>query len=402
MDIYLVGGAVRDTLLGLPVTDRDWLVVGSTPQEMTALGYLPVGRDFPVFLHPTTHEEYALARTERKTAPGYHGFAFHAEPDVTLQDDLARRDLTINSIAIHASLAAANGLFDARALVDPHGGQQDLAARVLRHVSPAFRQDPVRILRLARLAARFSDFTVAEETTTLMQHMVLEGEADHLVAERVWQELSRGLMEKTPSRMLQVLQGCHAWARLLPEIRVDSALLKRLDTSAQLNTGLPVRFACLMNWGSDSNLSEDRLKLIGQLCERLRVPQDCRELAQVVARECLPIEQCMALKPTGLLDLLERCDALRKPSRFSDALLACECAARPHDLDDQSPWPQGAHLQAALALVLEQDTQAISAQALAEGKTGPAIGQLIRDARVAALAGLSSPHGVAPGSIQLR
>ncbi|MGZ5847321.1 MAG: multifunctional CCA addition/repair protein, partial [Ramlibacter sp.] len=252
MQTYMVGGAVRDALLGLPVNDRDWVVVGATPQEMALAGYLPVGRDFPVFLHPETREEYALARTERKTGRGYHGFAFHAEPGVTLEDDLARRDLTINAMA-----QAADGR-----LIDPFHGQRDLQARVLRHVTDAFREDPVRILRLARFAARFAQFTVAPETTELMRDMVDAGEVDALVAERVWQELARGLMEPRPSRMFEVLRGCGALQRLLPEVdrlwgvpqraeyhpEVDTGvhLMMVLDMSARLQAPLPVRFACLV------------------------------------------------------------------------------------------------------------------------------------------------------------
>ncbi|HEX5698070.1 MAG TPA: multifunctional CCA tRNA nucleotidyl transferase/2'3'-cyclic phosphodiesterase/2'nucleotidase/phosphatase, partial [Rhodoferax sp.] len=217
MQTYLVGGAVRDALLGWPVTDRDWVVVGATPEHMLAQGFLPVGKDFPVFLHPQTHDEYALARTERKTAPGYHGFAVHAHPDVTLEEDLARRDITVNAMAVAACHVQQNGQWDTHHLIDPHGGLQDLSARVFRHVSPAFREDPVRILRVARLAARFADFTVAPETLQLMREMVATGEVDHLVAERVWQELARGLMEAKPSRMFAVLRDCGALARLLPE-----------------------------------------------------------------------------------------------------------------------------------------------------------------------------------------
>ncbi len=220
MQIYLVGGAVRDALLGLPVKDRDWVVVGGTPEALISQSFLPVGKDFPVFLHPQTHEEYALARTERKTSPGYHGFSVHAAPDVTLEQDLARRDLTFNAIAVAASAIGHDGRFDAdnAALVDPYGGRQDLVDKVFRHVTLAFREDPVRILRVARLAARFADFTVAPETMQLMREMVQAGEADHLVAERVWQELARGLMENTPSRMFAVLRECGALERLLPEV----------------------------------------------------------------------------------------------------------------------------------------------------------------------------------------
>ena len=263
MKIYMVGGAVRDALLGLPVQDRDWVVVGATLDAMTAQGFVPVGKDFPVFLHPQTHEEYALARTERNTAPGYRGFEVNAAPDVTLEQDLSRRDLTINSIAAPARLTSANGTFqpDFEALIDPYGGQRDLRAKVLRHVTDAFREDPVRILRLARFAARFADFSVAPDTMAMMQDMVRAGEADALVPERVWQELARGLMEKQPSHMLEVLRDCGALQKLLPEVdrlwgvpqradyhpEIDTGihLLMVLNMAAQLGAPLPVRFACL-------------------------------------------------------------------------------------------------------------------------------------------------------------
>ncbi|NDB01963.1 MAG: multifunctional CCA addition/repair protein, partial [Betaproteobacteria bacterium] len=263
MHTYLVGGAVRDALLGLPVKDRDWVVVGATPEQLLAQGYLPVGRDFPVFLHPRTHEEYALARTERKTGPGYHGFVFHAAPDVSLQEDLARRDLTINAMAVAAHSLKPDGTLgaDKHQIIDPWGGQADLAQRRFRHVTPAFREDPVRILRVARLAARFAEFTVAPDTLALMREMVLAGEADHLVPERVWQELATGLMEARPSRMFSVLRDCGALARLLPEVEalwgvpqrpehhpeIDTGvhLLLVLDLCARLNASLAVRFACL-------------------------------------------------------------------------------------------------------------------------------------------------------------
>jgi tRNA nucleotidyltransferase (CCA-adding enzyme) len=278
MQTYLVGGAVRDALLGLPVKDRDWVVVGATYEQMTAQGFLPVGRDFPVFLHPVTHDEYALARTERKTAPGYHGFVMHAAPDVTLEQDLARRDLTINSIAINAYCISPEGTFDAQnsgVLIDPFLGQQDLHRKVFRHVSPAFREDPVRILRIARLAARFANFTVAPETNALMQEMVKIGEVDHLVAERVWQELAKGLMAATPSRMFDVLRDCGALERLLPEVNrlwgipqradyhpeIDTGihLMMVLNMSAELNCPLPVRVACLFHDLGKGTTSEDIL-----------------------------------------------------------------------------------------------------------------------------------------------
>ena len=232
MQIYMVGGAVRDRLLGLPVSDRDWVVVGATPEQMLAQGFVPVGRDFPVFLHPKTHEEYALARTERNSAPGYRGFVVHAAPDVTLEEDLARRDLTINAIAASTDWAKTG------VVVDPYGGQRDLQARVLRHVTDAFREDPVRILRVARFAARFTDFTVAPETLALMRAMVQDGEADHLVPERVWQELARGLMEAQPSRMFEVLRACGALAVLLPEVERLWGVPQRADHHPEIDTGV--------------------------------------------------------------------------------------------------------------------------------------------------------------------
>ncbi len=302
MQIYCVGGAIRDELLGLPVKDRDWVVVGATPEQLLAEGYKPVGKDFPVFLHPRSRDEYALARTERKTAPGYAGFVFHTDPAVTLEEDLARRDLTINAIA-----RAADGR-----LVDPYGGRADLAARLFRHVSPAFAEDPVRILRLARFAARFADFRVAPETLALMRAMVAAGEVDALVPERVWQEIARGLMEARPSRMIEVLRECGALARLLPEVdrlfgvpqppqhhpEVDCGvhLLLVIDEAAAAGQPLPVRLACLLHdlgkgltpaellprhYGHEAASEE----LVRQVCARLKCPADCRDLALMVARE---------------------------------------------------------------------------------------------------------------------
>jgi tRNA nucleotidyltransferase (CCA-adding enzyme) len=310
---YVVGGAVRDELLGLPVQDHDWVVVGATPEDMVAQGYRPVGKDFPVFLHPRTHEEYALARTERKTAPGYHGFVFHTSPDVKLEDDLIRRDLTINAMA-----RAEDGT-----IVDPYGGRQDLQDRVFRHVSAAFAEDPVRILRLARFAARFPAFRVAESTNALMRAMVNEGEVDALVAERVWQELSRGLMEQTPSRMFEVLRDCGALARILPELDADAAdaaayvaLMHAVDAAAARGVELPVRFAVLVHGLG---------KAIADLAGRLRVPTDCRDLAVMTAREQDQVGR--DLDPEGVVTLFERCDAFRKPERFAQMLLAAECAA---------------------------------------------------------------------------
>jgi len=417
MEIYLVGGAVRDALLGLPVKDRDWVVVGATPEAMSAQGFVPVGRDFPVFLHPQTHEEYALARTERKTARGYRGFAIQASPEVTLEEDLARRDLTINAIAVHSSLTRPDGSFDLEHLNDPFDGQQDVTSKVFRHVTPAFREDPVRILRVARLAARFTDFTVAPETMTLMHHMVEDGEVDHLVPERVWQELSRGLMEVEPSRMFDVLRACGALQRLLPEMdrlwgvpqsaehhpEIDTGvhLMMVLDMAAQLGAPLPVRFACLGHDLGKGTTPADVLprhigheersaRLLKGVCERLRVPVDCRELADVVAREDGNIHRSGSLLATAnaaaLVRLLERCDAIRKPQRFAQVLLACECDARGRLGFAGAAYPQRPRLQAVLDTVLGVATNLIASHALEMGVTGVKVGQMIHAARVQAVA----------------
>lgn len=403
MRTYIVGGAVRDALLGLPVNDRDWVVVGATPHEMIAAGYLPVGKDFPVFLHPQTREEHALARTERKTARGYHGFAFHAEPDVTLEQDLARRDLTINAMA-----QDEHGL-----VIDPYGGRADLQARILRHVTDAFREDPVRILRVARFAARFTRFSLAPETLALMREMVAAGEVDALVPERVWQELARGLMEQRPSRMFQVLRECGALERLLPEVErlwgvpqrpeyhpeIDTGLhlMMVLDMSARLAAPLPVRFACLTHDLGKGTTPADVLprhigheersaRLLRQVCERLRVPVECRELADVVAREHGNIHRSGGFAAAAVVRLLERCDAFRKPQRFDAVLLACECDARGRLGCEATPYPQRQRLRRALAAAQAVDTRAIAASAQRQGISGPRIGELIHQARVAAVA----------------
>jgi tRNA nucleotidyltransferase (CCA-adding enzyme) len=410
---YLVGGAVRDALLGLPVKDRDWVVVGSSPQHMLDAGYLPVGKDFPVFLHPQTHEEYALARTERKTAPGYRGFAIHAAPDVTLEQDLARRDLTINSIAIHQDYTPADGIFDQNAIIDPYGGHADLQHKVLRHVTTAFREDPVRILRLARFAARFADFTVAPETTALMQAMVEDGEVDHLVPERVWQEIAKGLMEDRPSRMFEVLRSCGALKRLLPELdrlwgvpqspehhpEVDTGIhvMLVLDRAAQLGAPLEVRFACLGHDLGKGTTPADVLprhigheersaRLLKAVCQRLRVPNDCAELADVVAREHGNIHRSGSLNAAAVLRLLERCDAIRKPERFRAALLACQCDAQGRLGLTDAPYPQAQRLEQALGLALAVATDSIAKNAINAGAKGPKIGQIIHAARAEAIA----------------
>jgi tRNA nucleotidyltransferase (CCA-adding enzyme) len=420
MNIYLVGGAVRDALLGLAVKDRDWVVVGATPEAMSAQGFVPVGKDFPVFLHPETKEEHALARTERKTARGYKGFAVHAAPEVTLEEDLARRDLTINAIAVHASQCQPDGTFDLAHLSDPYHGRRDIENKIFRHVTPAFREDPVRILRVARLAARFTDFTVAGETLELMGQMVEDGEVDHLVAERVWQELSRGLMEAQPSRMFAVLRACGALKRLLPEVErlwgvpqppehhpeIDTGvhLMMVLDRAAQVNAPLAVRFACLGHDLGKGTTPPDVLprhigheersaRLLKGLCERLRVPTDGRELADVVAREHSNIHRSAPLGAAALLRLLERCDAIRKPQRFADILLACECDARGRLGLEQQPYPQAQRLQGVLDAVLAVDTAPIAEHALAQGHGGKQIGEIIHAARTQAVAQhLGLPH----------
>ncbi len=414
MKIFLVGGAVRDALLGLPVRDRDWVVVGGTAEELASQGFLPVGKDFPVFLHPATREEYALARTERSTARGYRGFEVYAAPDVTLEQDLARRDLTINSIASPARPDCANGLFDPDfgALIDPYGGQRDLRAKILRHVTDAFGEDPVRILRLARFAARFPDFSVAPETMALMREMVARGEADALVAERVWRELARGLMEKQPSRMLAVLRDCGALKKLLPEVdrlwgvpqraeyhpEVDTGihLMMVLDMAARLGAPLPVRFACLCHDLGKGTTPADVLprhighearsaRLLKAVCQRLRVPLDCREIADVVAREHGNIHRSGDFGAAALVRLLERCDAFRKPRRFADILLACECDARGRLGLEDSAYPQRPRLLRALAAAQAVATEALAAEALAAGRSGAGIGEWIQRARIAAV-----------------
>ena len=402
MQIYMVGGAVRDALLGLPVQDRDWVVVGATPEALAAQGYVPVGKDFPVFLHPASREEYALARTERKTAQGYRGFAVHAAPDVTLEEDLARRDLTINAIA--------QG--DDGVLTDPYGGQRDIAARVLRHVTDAFAEDPVRILRVARFAARFPDFSIAPDTMALMQRMVTDGEVDALVPERVWQELARGLMAQQPSRMFEVLRECGALTKLLPEVarlwgvpqraeyhpEVDTGvhLMMVLDMAAQLQAPIEVRFACLghdlgkgttpqAEWPRHIGHEERSARLLKALCLRLRVPNDCSELADVVAREHGNIHRSGEFGAAALVRLLERCDAFRKPERFADILLACECDARGRLGLNEQPYPQRQRLLGALTAAQSVNTAEVAAAAEAQGLSGAAIGQAVHTARTLAL-----------------
>jgi tRNA nucleotidyltransferase (CCA-adding enzyme) len=360
MKTYLVGGSVRDELLGLPVTDRDYVVVGGDPEQMLSQGFLPVGADFPVFLHPRTRDEYALARTERKTAPGYKGFAFHASPDVTLEEDLKRRDLTINAMA-----RGEDGK-----LVDPHGGQRDLEARVLRHVSEAFAEDPVRILRVARFSARFG-FTIAPETLALMRAMVERGEADALVPERVWQEMARGLMERNPDRMIRVLRECGALARVLPELDrscSDPALSERLSVrltrGATAGLALPGRYALLV-------LDLDVPAADG-LAERINAPGDCRELARLAILDRAGLESVLDAEST--LALLERADAFRRPERIERLLEVAAC-------DD----PAGA--TAAAASIRRAVVAARKVDAGAVAREHPAdIPGALRRARLAAIA----------------
>ncbi len=377
---------------------------------MLGEGYTPVGKDFPVFLHPQTHEEYALARTERKTAPGYRGFVFHAGPEVTLEEDLARRDLTINAMAQDA---------DGR-IVDPYGGQRDLAARMLRHVGPAFAEDPVRILRLARFAARFGDFTAAPETMALCRSMVASGEVDALVAERVWQELARALMEAHPQRFFEVLRECGALARVLPEVdrlfgvpqraeyhpEIDTGVhvMMVLQQAARLEVSLPVRFAALTHDLGKGTTPPEVLprhmghegrsaQLLRPLCERLRVPTDCRELADLVAREHGNVHQSAGFGAAALVRLMDRCDACRRPERFELMLQACECDARGRLGFEDRPYEAGRRLRAAWAVAQGVDAAQATAEALARGAKGPAIGRALHDARVQAVEGAGFAGG---------
>ncbi len=368
MQIYLVGGAVRDALLGLRVQDRDWVVVGATPQALVDQGFVAVGRDFPVFLHPVSHEEYALARTERKTAPGYHGFAVQASPDVTLEDDLARRDLTINAMAVPAAQVDEKG-FASETVVDPFGGKKDLQLKVLRHVTAAFREDPVRILRLARFCARFASFTVAPETLQIMQDMVEAGEVDHLVPERVWQEWARGLMEARPSRMFEELQRCGALKSLLPHLGFDALNLHALDQAAAKDADLAVRFACLLG------------RVDPQLWSPLRAPVECVALARLLVRELAALDAALAITPPAAADLLERCDAWRKPARFVLLLQAYALAAQ----DPHRAAQACVRLRKALGAAQAVATKEIAAHAMQTGAKGQKVGEAIYAARVIAI-----------------
>jgi tRNA nucleotidyltransferase (CCA-adding enzyme) len=400
MRIYLVGGAVRDALLGRPVKERDWVVVGATPDALQRRGFRPVGRDFPVFLHPETHEEYALARVERKTGPGYRGFAVEFSPDVTLEEDLRRRDLTINAIARD----------EAGELVDPYGGRADLERRLLRHVSAAFVEDPVRILRVARFAARYAPlgFTVADETLALMRRMVADGEVSSLVAERVWAETAKALAEDRPDVYFEVLRACGALAVVFPEVdrlwgvpqpakwhpEVDTGVhvMTVLRQAARLTPEPRIRFAALTHdlgkgetpadrWPRHDGHEERSARLVERLCERLRVPNDFRELAVGVARWHGLCHRALELRPSTVLELLEHLDAFRRPERFAEFLVACEADIRGRAGREERPYPQAEYLREARRVAAET----VLSAAEREGLAGPAIGQRLRERRVAAI-----------------
>lgn len=402
LETYLVGGSVRDELLQLPVKDHDYVVVGSTPEEMEKLGYRSVGKDFPVFLHPKSHDQYALARTERKVARGYRGFEVYASPKVTLKDDLARRDLTINAIA-----KDKNGK-----IIDPFNGIADLKAGLLRHVSPAFSEDPVRILRTARFSARFG-FRVAPETLTLMGEIVRNGEIDALVPERVWQELARGLMENKPSRLFSTLRDCGALTRVMPEIdilfgipqpekwhpEIDTGehIMQVIDYAASKNYSLQVRFAALTHdlgkgvtprnsWPRHTGHEKHSVKLVKNLCERIRVPKNCRDLALLVARFHGNVHRIADLTPTIIVDMLLAVDAYRKPERFKEFIHACACDFHGRTGYTNKPYPQATRLREAFKAANKVDSSGIAAS-LAKTISDPiclsnSINTKIREARI--------------------
>ncbi len=378
MKTYLVGGSVRDEILGLPVKDHDHVVVGSSPDEMIRLGYRPVGKDFPVFLHPRSQEQYALARTERKVARGYKGFEVYASPEVTLQEDLARRDLTINSLAKDQD---GN-------IIDPFGGLSDLEAGLLRHISPAFTEDPVRVLRTARFAARFG-FRIAPETVALMSEMVHNGEVDALVPERVWQEFARGLMEQRPSRMFYALRECSALVRIMPEVdalfgvpqpaqhhpEIDTGVhaMMVIDHAAFRNYSLPVRFASLTHdlgkgttppeeWPRHIGHEARSVKLVKDLCERIRVPNEVRDLALLVARYHGDVHRAAELRPVTIANMLQGVDAYRKPERFEEFLQACSCDFHGRPGYAEKPYPQAERLWMAFEAARSVDAGAIAAE----------------------------------------
>lgn len=400
MKIYLVGGAVRDKLLGYPHHERDWVVVGARPNELEAKGFVPVGKDFPVFLHPETKEEYALARTERKTGSGYSGFQFHSAPDVTLEEDLRRRDLTINAMAED----------EHGQLVDPYGGREDLRRKLLRHVSPAFVEDPVRVLRVARFAARYHHlgFRIAPETLALMKELVQNGEVDHLVAERIWKETERALLERSPHIFITSLRECGALGRIMPELdalfgvpqppehhpEIDTGehCLLVLQQAAALSESASVRFAALVHdlgkgitppsqWPRHIGHEKRGLPLLNQLCERLAVPKEHRELARLATEFHTHCHRAQELKPSTVLKLLKSTDAFRRPERFEEFLLCCEADARGRTGFENRPYPQADYLRAALAACLSIDNRDIAAQ----GVTGKAFGRALDQERLSRL-----------------
>lgn len=405
MKTYLVGGAVRDKLLGRTVTEKDWVVVGSNPEQMIASGFTPVGQDFPVFLHPHTKEEYALARTERKTGKGYGGFSFYCGDEVTLEDDLIRRDLTINAMAQD----------ECGQIIDPHNGQQDLADKLLRHVSPAFAEDPVRILRIARFAARYYDlgFRVATETIALMQTMVANGEVDHLVAERVWKETERALGENNPEIFIEVLRDCNALARLFPEIdalfgvpqtavhhpEIDTGIhtLMSLQQAVKLGGNTCVRFATLLHdlgkaatppeeWPRHIAHEDRSLPLIKNLCARLAAPKEFKELALITAQWHTHCHRALELKPTTVLKVLHATDALRRPERFKQFLLCCEADARGRTGFELREYPQADYFRRCLQATKNVDIAAVQAQ----GLSGPAFGEALDKQRLALITALKN------------
>ncbi len=400
MKVYLVGGAVRDHLLGLPVKERDWVVIGETPEAMVAQGFRPVGKDFPVFLHPKTHEEYALARTERKTAPGYRGFSINASPDVTLEQDLLRRDLTINAIAKD----------DVDTLIDPFGGQKDLSSRSLRHISSAFAEDPVRILRVARFMARYQHlgFKVAGETMELMKNMVAQGEVDALVPERVWSELVKALSERTPTQFFDVLQHCGALARLFPEIHclygvpqpakyhpeIDTGIhtMMVLEQAVKLSDDPRVRFAALTHdlgkgmtprtqWPGHRGHEKTGLTALEGLCERLRVPNDYKKLAQKVIRFHGNCHRVFELRSSTMVDTLQSLDAFRKNESLTPFLLTCIADARGRKGLESKPYPQADFFLKAQRAALSVDVTPF----IQQGFEGAAIGQKLRELRIKAV-----------------
>lgn len=400
MQIYKVGGAVRDRLLGRPVSEVDWVVVGASAEQMLELGYRPVGADFPVFLHPQTGEEYALARTERKSGRGYGGFTFHASPDVTLEEDLIRRDLTVNAMAED----------EQGALIDPYNGQQDLQARILRHVSPAFAEDPLRVLRVARFAARYAPlgFSIAPETLALMRQLAESGELGHLTAERSWKEISRALMEPRPDVFIQVLRDCGALATLLPEVddlfgvpqppahhpEIDTGVhvLSVLRQCAEHQQPLSVRWACLLhdvgkgltpeaNWPRHIAHEHKGLKLIQAINERCKAPRDCAELASLVGEFHTHGHRALELRPSTLLELLQRFDVFRRPQRFAEFVAACEMDARGRQGLEQREYPQAAYLLGTAEVARQVAVKPL----LEKGFKGAELGEALNRERLKAL-----------------